>query len=621
MNLLYRKKNFDFFLIKDLFELEKIKNEWISLTNSISKLPPSLDYDWIFSWWESYGEKYELNIYCVFKYGSLKAVFPTMISKFKNDYILGFLSNSCSDYLGVIHKNDYEFIVEEIIKLFIKENNWNEINFENIRTDYVNLEYFIRKFANHGLKIFVERYEVSPYIKLNYGFERYLGNLSKNSKRQFFKKTRMLGNLGDLRFKIVKNFNSELLQEIVFMHTKRWSNKLIFPSFSDPRRKRFLLNISQRFAKRNILRIFCLYLNNELIAYRLGFLYKNIFFDWNTSFLIKYYKFSPGMVLLGKIISHLIDMNIDEFDFLRGAENYKLLWAKDMRNLYRIYGKRKNGITHFASIKGNISKPLILKNKKGIILDLDGVVYKGDKPIKPTIEGINYFSEKGIRIGFITNTSVKSVDLIRKKLRNFGILCDTKYIVTSSLAVAEFLLERKIKKCLVIGGEPVLPQLLLERKIKVVDFYENGIEAFVVGYTKNFNYRILRYAQKSISSGALFICTDRDSLFASGKEKKPGTGWIVSAIESVTDKSPIIIGKPNTYSIKLLIKKMKLCLDEVFIVGDNLESDILAGKNIGIQSCLLLGGVSSLKDIGDLPKSKRPDFVLNSFSDLINKGG
>lgn len=298
---------------------------------------------------------------------------------------------------------------------------------------------------------------------------------------------------------------------------------------------------------------------------------------------------------------------------MNGNEKYKYTWANQIKNIYNISGEKDNSQNTMQPF--DTPKIKNLKEKKCIILDIHGIIYKGSEPIKSTIDGVNYLQKIGLKVGILTNISAISIKQIQHSLLDMGLKINSRYIMTSAIALINYLLEENISHCLLIGGEPELPKLLKSKKIKITQNIKK-IEAVVVGFTKKFTYEQLVLAHQAIQNGAKLICSDADLLYASDKQELPGAGWIVSSISSVCNKEPFVVGKPNDYSLKILLNRMGIKPSETVFVGDSLKSDVLSGKKLGVTTCLQLGGVSTFEEIKSLPTSQRPDYIIKTFNEI-----
>jgi 4-nitrophenyl phosphatase len=250
---------------------------------------------------------------------------------------------------------------------------------------------------------------------------------------------------------------------------------------------------------------------------------------------------------------------------------------------------------------------------KGLILDMDGVLWRGDSPIgdlSRLFEKINYRNFKTV---LLTNNSTKSPDQYQSKLQTFGVCLDKKQIITSSQAVV-FLLAQRFPH-----GGPVfmIGEDGLENALKERNFFhsEQGTLAVVSGLDRSLDYTKLKTAALLIRAGIPFYGTNPDKTFPTPNGLVPGAGAILTLLETSTNIHPIIAGKPFPYMFQLAIQQIGESPTNIISIGDRLETDILGGKNMGCKTGLVLSGVTSYEDLerSDI----HPDFVAESLSDLI----
>ena len=250
------------------------------------------------------------------------------------------------------------------------------------------------------------------------------------------------------------------------------------------------------------------------------------------------------------------------------------------------------------------------------ILDLDGVVYRGDNLIPSAREFLLRVRERGDEVVFFTNNSLYTPEQYVRKLQNMGITSSLKDIYTSGELAAEYVQEKKIRKVFAIG-EKGLKMALRKRNIKIVEEKEE-IEGVVVGLDRRFTYHKLSLAHTAILKGALFIATNTDSTLPVEEGILPGAGSIIAAIKESTGKEPLVIGKPHTQGLEIILKERKWKKEDTTIIGDRWETDILLGKNSGIRTVLVLTGVTQEKNLSSFPHSRLPDQVVKSLPELLH---
>ena len=253
------------------------------------------------------------------------------------------------------------------------------------------------------------------------------------------------------------------------------------------------------------------------------------------------------------------------------------------------------------------------------IIDLDGVVYIGDKPTDGAIETIATLRRLGKTVIFLTNDPRGSCREYAEKLNKMGIPASPQDIITSGMAIAHYLKKNyKLdqKKAYVVGS-----QALKEEIEEIGLILTHGEEAkrsdfVIVGGHQGFNYEEMKLATLAIRNGAHFFATNRDPVFPTPEGLVPATGAILASIEYATGKKATIVGKPEVIIFEVA-KKFLSSHERVAIIGDRLDTDILGGKRAGIATIFALSG-SIDQDV--LSKSDIiPDYVINDLRDLLKE--
>jgi 4-nitrophenyl phosphatase len=256
-----------------------------------------------------------------------------------------------------------------------------------------------------------------------------------------------------------------------------------------------------------------------------------------------------------------------------------------------------------------------LLSKKAFILDLDGCVYRGSTPIDGASAAIQMLRTQGKKILFLTNNSTKTAEEYVNKLNAMGVQVALKEILTSSLAIAQYLKKVKIGRCYIIG-EIGLYSALQNEGFTILDEEHSRLADYMVcGLDTRVNYEKLAAACYAIQNGAKFFATNTDPSLPVEGGYLPGAGAIVSAISIATNIKPTIVGKPSKKIMEIALSRLGAKKEEAAIMGDTLKFDIKAGINSGIFSVLVLTGSTSKED---LRKSRiKPDMIFSSISDLL----
>ncbi|MCE7861265.1 MAG: HAD-IIA family hydrolase [Chloroflexi bacterium CFX2] len=244
---------------------------------------------------------------------------------------------------------------------------------------------------------------------------------------------------------------------------------------------------------------------------------------------------------------------------------------------------------------------MIPSNIKALILDMDGVIWKGDAPIGDLAAIFKRIRERGLKFAFATNNGTKTPEDYQKILAGFGVDVGAAQIVTSALGIA-FMLSQKYPrgtKIFVIGEEGI--RVALEEKGFEVVGVEDApqAEAVVMGIDRSVNFQKIAEATLLVRAGRPFYTTNTDRTFPTPRGEIPGSGAWVSVVSMATRTDPIVAGKPFPYLMELALERLGTLKEETLVVGDRLETDIAAGQAVGCPTALVLSGVGTREEAKD----------------------
>jgi len=255
---------------------------------------------------------------------------------------------------------------------------------------------------------------------------------------------------------------------------------------------------------------------------------------------------------------------------------------------------------------------------------MDGVIYRGTETLPFARECVKLLREHGARTGFLTNNSTRARSDYVEILSRHGIVALENEIMTSGEATARHLLAQGLAhdRIYVIGGDGLVRTL--SRAGFTVDIADGGdpCRFVVVGWDKTFNFRkIVRAQTEIITNKAHLIATNTDAMFpAAGGKLLPGAGAMVAAVETASGTKAELIGKPNAISLRYLLQGLGIPEDnppdDVWMVGDRIDTDIACGKAIGAHTVLITSGISDRDQAEKTPENLRPDFVIDSLLHL-----
>jgi HAD superfamily hydrolase (TIGR01450 family) len=253
----------------------------------------------------------------------------------------------------------------------------------------------------------------------------------------------------------------------------------------------------------------------------------------------------------------------------------------------------------------------------GFIIDIEGVLIKGEKLITGAPEALAVLREAKIRPVFLSNISDLTGQEVAARLKRSGLDIPPGQILTSALAAALFLAEKHpAKKNLLLIGSDSFRQELTDRGFNMVEDHEDA-DAVVVGLDYALNYDKICAAARAIKKGSLFIAANLAKIKLTADNYIVGPGFVAMGLAFVTGKSPEVVGKPGSFMFRLALDKLGLKPAEVLTIGDKLEQDIYGGHSMGTGTCLVLSGAAVRSDIAAINKDYRPDFVLESIFELV----
>jgi len=258
-----------------------------------------------------------------------------------------------------------------------------------------------------------------------------------------------------------------------------------------------------------------------------------------------------------------------------------------------------------------------LREAKAWILDMDGVLYRGAEVLPGVKELLDALTLRERPVMLATNNSMSTPEAYERKLAAMGLDIPASAVITSALATRDYLLQRLPEGAgIYVIGMPALREQLFEgTPFHPVQFGEEQPAAVVIGLDLEFTYAKLKAAHEAIQRGALFIATNADTTLPTEAGLVPGAGSIVAALAAATGQRPIVIGKPETPMLETAMTRMGASPEEALMLGDRLDTDILAGERAGMLTVLVLTGVSTREDLSSA--EALPDVVVSDLPSLV----
>jgi NagD protein len=252
-----------------------------------------------------------------------------------------------------------------------------------------------------------------------------------------------------------------------------------------------------------------------------------------------------------------------------------------------------------------------LKNKRGFICDMDGVIYHGNHLLPGARKFVDWLKSENKLFLFLTNSSERSPRELKEKLDRMGIKVEVSHFYTSALATASFLSGQHPYGSVYVIGEAGLINALYEAGFSMNEINPDYV---VVGETRSYSYEKIERAVNLVLAGAKLIGTNPDLTDSMGKGIAPATGSLIAPIELATGFKPYFVGKPNPLMMRHARKLLGCSRGETAIIGDRMDTDIIAGIHADIDTVLVLSGVTSGEDL--IKFAYHPRYILSGVGEI-----
>ena len=250
-----------------------------------------------------------------------------------------------------------------------------------------------------------------------------------------------------------------------------------------------------------------------------------------------------------------------------------------------------------------------LRSKKGFICDMDGVIYHGNQLLPGVKEFVEWLQKEEKQFLFLTNASSRSP--LQNKLYRMGLEIGEEHFYTSALATAKFLQNQAPGCSAYVIGDHGLYNALYDAGITINDVDPDYV---VVGETVTYGYEHIITAMNLVNKGARLIATNTDITGPIEGGIAPACRAFVAPIEATTGKKAYYVGKPNPLMMRTGLQILGVHSSEAVMIGDRMDTDIIAGIETGLDTALVLSGVSTRETVKEFPY--RPRLILNGVGDI-----
>lgn len=247
------------------------------------------------------------------------------------------------------------------------------------------------------------------------------------------------------------------------------------------------------------------------------------------------------------------------------------------------------------------------------LLDVDGVLVRDSEPISGAAVALAALNEAGCVL-LLTNNSTRSRGQHAKRLNRLGFDVRADQVLSSSYLVAEYLRDAHGMVSVWVIGEDGLRGELLAAGHRLAARPE-AADAVVVGMDRGISYRVLADGLRALRSGARFIATNEDGTFPTPGGVQPGAGAMVGALRGMGFSPNAVIGKPSPIALHMALRGLTVAPERVVVIGDRLETDILGGRDAGLDTALVLSGISTREEIDR--SGIRPTWIAEDLAALV----
>lgn len=255
-----------------------------------------------------------------------------------------------------------------------------------------------------------------------------------------------------------------------------------------------------------------------------------------------------------------------------------------------------------------------VKPISALVIDMDGVLWRGNEILPGFHPFFDLLKETGIPYVLATNNASQSPDSYAQRLNSLGVDIQPQSILTSGETASRILPQHcpPPGPIYVIGSQALRTTLAA----RGYEFVTSGEEAHgvVVGFDRQITWNRMAEAALALNAGAFFMGTNPDTSFPSERGLVPGNGAILAALTAATGVEPLIVGKPQVGMYAVTVETLSKPAEQILAIGDRLETDILGGARAGMQTALILTGVSSVADMAQV--ETKPDYTFQDLPEL-----
>ncbi|XEC92581.1 TIGR01457 family HAD-type hydrolase [Paenibacillus tarimensis] len=254
---------------------------------------------------------------------------------------------------------------------------------------------------------------------------------------------------------------------------------------------------------------------------------------------------------------------------------------------------------------------------QGLLIDLDGTLYHGGTMVEGADRWIASLKEQGLPYLFVTNNSSATPEAVAGRLTAMGIPASEDRVCTSAQAAAAYIAGIRPSAKVHIIGEDGLRAAVMDAGLEITD---EAADYVLQGIDRRLTYEKVSHAVRLIHGGATYILTNPDVLLPADNGLIPGAGSIAAMIRTAGGAEPVTIGKPSSILVDFALNRLQLAAEQTWMIGDNMATDIAAGRIAGCVTALVLTGITTADNIGEhrARSGVEPDLIFKDLKEIGN---
>jgi HAD superfamily hydrolase (TIGR01450 family) len=269
-----------------------------------------------------------------------------------------------------------------------------------------------------------------------------------------------------------------------------------------------------------------------------------------------------------------------------------------------------------------------LKNYQHYLIDIDGVIWRGNRLLPGVIDFISWIEKTGRSYHYLSNNSMISPIELGIRIKSFGVPVQGGSVITASSAAVALFARKFPGQPIWVVGLPSLRHMAADAGLHVLNLEQGDAPddphhpstsavAVLVGLDRQLTYAMLQHATRALLAGAYFLSINRDPQLPVDDGIDPGCGSILAALEASSRRTAEYVGKPSPLLILEALANSHTNPAQAAMIGDTLDMDIAAGRAAGIDTILVLSGISSREDVARTPNT--PTWIVRDLADLLDK--